>query len=106
MVLAVKSVKQSTLNITRARLLVSEYTKNGRVPSVEDLNQMEPVVVPLWSSKKITIGAKFDQKLNIIHASQNIVIGASHDEIRVCLTESHTPRQGSHNIFQIHLCCS
>jgi len=90
---AVKSVKQSTLNITRARLLVSEYTKNGRVPSVDALNRMEPVVVPLWTPKKITIGAKFDQRLNIIHASQNIVIGVSQDEVRVCLTESHTPSE-------------
>ena len=77
-------------------MLVSEYTKNGRVPSVDALNRMEPVVVPLWTPKKITIGAKFDQRLNIIHASQNIVIGVSQDEVRVCLTESHTPSQGSH----------
>ena len=65
-ILAVKCVCQSTLNLTRGRLVIQNYSKTGNILSVEEVNQMEPVIFPCHSKKKIIIGAKYENEQNLI----------------------------------------
>ena len=65
-ILAVKCVCQSTLNLTRGRLVIQNYSKTGNILSVEEVNQMEPVIFSCFSKKKIIIGAKFENEENLI----------------------------------------
>ena len=66
LILAVKCVCQSTLNLTRGRLVIQNYSKTGNILSVEEVNQMEPVIFPCHSKKKIIIGAKYENEQNLI----------------------------------------
>ena len=65
-ILAVKCVCQSTLNLTRGRLVIRNYSETGNILSVEEVNQMEPVIFSCFSKKKIIIGAKYENEENLI----------------------------------------
>ena len=65
-ILAVKCVCQSTLNLTRGRLVIQNYSETGNILSVEEVNQIEPVIFSCFSKKKIIIGAKYENEENII----------------------------------------
>ena len=65
-ILAVKCVCQSTLNLTRGRLVIRNYSETGNILSVEEVNQMEPVIFSCFSKKKILIGAKYENEENLI----------------------------------------
>ena len=61
-----KCVCQSTLNLTRGRLVIQNYSETGNILSVEKVNQMEPVIFSCFSKKKIIIGAKYENEENLI----------------------------------------
>lgn len=65
-ILAVKCVYQSTLNLTRGRLVIRNYSETGNILSVEEVNNMEPVIFSCFSKKKIIIGAKYENEENLI----------------------------------------
>jgi hypothetical protein len=69
---AVKSVCQSTLNLSRARIIIGEYSKTGKIISIIEANRLEPVIFSVKMNKKIIIGAKWNSTDDVIKFSPTV----------------------------------
>jgi len=87
---AVKCVTQATLNLTRARLMLQRFKGSHSLPSVAELNQLEPVILKHRTKFTITLGAKWHDKLDVVETSDEYIIGMKGTNINVCLTEAAT----------------
>merc|ERR1712106_517431 len=85
---AVKCVTQATLNLTRARLMLQRFKGSHSLPSVAELNQLEPVVLKHRSNFTMTLGAKWDDELEVLETGDKYIIGVKDARIDVCLTET------------------
>ena len=58
--------------------------------SVAELNQLEPVVLKHRTNFTITLGAKWDDELEVLETGDKYIIGVKDARIDVCLTETAT----------------